>query len=119
MNIIANIFGFFFLIAAGLNIISVESIELGEYSSRFIATLLGISAYYGLILFGGMFPELPIVKFELLVYLVPSLGVAGLVYFGNKIFENRSTEIETLMKGSRNVALIIVYAILARFLLAQ
>jgi|CXWL01.1.fsa_nt_gi hypothetical protein len=119
MDIIANILGFFFLVVTAISISSVESIELGEYASRFIATLLAVFAYFGLVSIGGIAPNLPAIKFELLDYLILFFGVSGILHFGYKIYENWNTETETVMKGGGVVAFVVVFAILARFLLAQ
>ena len=114
---IANILGFASLLTAGFTIAKVESAELGVYSSRFVATLLAVAVYYGVISIGGIVPELPTVKFEFLKYLVPVLGVAGIAYCGWKVYENWDTETKSIMKSGWKLLLVVVFALLARILL--
>lgn len=115
---IANAFGFISLAAAGFTITKVDSAELGEYSSRLVATLLALAVYYGVVSIGGIVPELPTVKFEFLKYLVPALGVAGVVYCGWKVSENWAAETKSLMKSGWKLLLVVGFALLARILLS-
>ena len=114
----ANVLGFVSLAAAGFTIAKVESAELGEYSSRLVGTVIAVFVYFGIISIGGIVPELPAVKFEFLKYLVSVLGAAGIVYCGWKVYQNRSTEIRSLIKSGWKLLLVVGFALLARILLS-
>lgn len=115
---IANFFGFIFLAAACLTIVNVESARLGRHASRFVATLLAVAAYYGAVSIEGIVLELPAVKFEFLKYLVPVLGMTGIVYFGWKVYDNRDNEWNDIIRSGRKLLFVAGFALLARFLLS-
>lgn len=115
---IANVFGIVSLAAAGFTITKVESTELGENSSRLVATLLAVAVYFGIFSIGNIVPELPTVKFGFMKYLVPIFGVVGVAYYGWNAYTKRAAEIQSIIKSSGKLILVVGFALLARFLLS-
>ena len=119
ISTVANVFGFLFLFAAIALITTVESAKLGEFASKFVATLLALSVYYGVTSFGeGIVPELPAIKFEFLKYAVPIVGTLGLIVLAVMVIRNWSAEMDSVKKSGARMLLVAVCAVAARILLS-
>lgn len=62
--------------------------------------------------------QLPAVKFEFLTKFVPVLAVAGMVWCAWKVYENRESEIKTVLNSGWKFVLVAIFAVLGRGLLS-
>ena len=120
LSIIWAVIGFGSLFAAGFFVSQVESAELGIWSSRFVALLLGILTYYGCTSLFDTFIPLPLhpVKYEFMKYAMPVVAIIGLGFLGWKVRKNWNEETTKVMKSGRRLTIIVVLALLGRFFLS-
>lgn len=114
------VFGFGSLIAAAVMVTKVESAEIGTYSSRFVAVVLAVFAYYGLTTLVDDFPILVMqpVQYQFMKYAVPVVAALGLGYLGWMVQKNWKNETTRAMESGWKLTGIVVLALLGRYFLS-
>jgi hypothetical protein len=118
LSLLWTVLGYACLLAAIAAVATVDVIELGEYSGRFIATLVALVGYYGAAsLFNLHAADLHPGRARLLYYLVPAAGGLALLYCGYQIARNWHYEVRSFVRVVVKWLLIALLAAFGRFLL--
>ena len=111
--------GLGFIALAGFCIVSINSVGLGEHTSRFLAITLALLAWFGVISPSGFagITFSPVENITLRI-LIPLFGLFGIIYYFDLLKKNWSKEKLELEKGSKYLLGAIASTICARFFLS-
>ena len=103
------------LALAAVTIMRLQPAALGPHSTRLVAILVGLAAYYGALSLTRHIPALANpVRLRLLAWAVPVAAALAVLYCAWRILQNWHTELHGLVKGVLRLLLIVALAVLAR-----
>lgn len=106
------------LAIAATVIVRLEPLALGPHSTRLLAILLGLAAYFGALSLTRHVPALANpVRLRPLAWAVPLAGAAAVLYCAWRILQSWHSELHGLVRGLLRLLLIVALAVLARLCL--
>jgi hypothetical protein len=106
------------LVLLGLSaaaIVKLDAAALGPHSTRLVAILVALAAYFGALPLARHVPALANpVRLRILAWLVPIAGAAAVLYCAWRVLQNWHAELHGLVRGLLKLLLIVALAVLAR-----
>lgn len=94
---------------------SIDELQLGKYSSKLIASIFTLIAYY-LIATNAVFSTvISAISFGWIKWTIPIILGLFIIFMGFSVWQNRKEETRSIMEASWKLTVVIVLIIAARF----
>ena len=105
-------------IAGALSFIffGIDELQLGEYSSKLLASIFTFIAYYSIAINNVFFSVESAISLNWLVWLIPILLSAFTIFIGVKLWQNRKEETKAIIEASWKLLIVVAFMVAARFL---